>query len=296
MRRANPPMKPHHRIFLSTENNPYCAWQAKLFYFSCVTRLNHLPVIIVHAYGREWHPYFRELAGAGAIVRPAKNYSKSKEGRYPPRNTAGTLLEAAKLCAPNEFIVLCDPDMIFVRPPKFPSRLAGNHYSYMDYNSAEVLGASKRLKVDRDKLQKQQRELCCGVPYVIPAGLAAPLAKIWLTAIDAFAPQSWIDVMHAFGLAAVKLDLRVKLIDVVDDNHRPHAKLQREMIHYAYGDKKWDKRQFFFDDEVREVWRPKVSGKNGTVMGEILAQISGANDFYSNSFLADLTGRSKGGG
>ena len=36
-----------------------------------------------------------------------------------PRNTAGTLLHAAEMCADDDFIVLCDPDLLFVRKVTF---------------------------------------------------------------------------------------------------------------------------------------------------------------------------------
>ena len=38
-----------------------------------------------------------------------------------PRNSAGTLLHAAELCAEDDFIVFCDPDLLFVRKVTFPS-------------------------------------------------------------------------------------------------------------------------------------------------------------------------------
>ena len=134
-------MKPSHHIFVSAENNAYCGWQTKLFYFSCVTRLEHQPTIIVHDSGRRWRQDFYDLARAGARVCSAPSYARSVRDFYPPRNTAGTLMHAAEMCRPDEFIVLCDPDMIFVSEPDFPDSLAGNFYSYMDYDGREVATA-----------------------------------------------------------------------------------------------------------------------------------------------------------
>ena len=63
-----------HQIVVSAENNPYMGWQCKLFYFSCVTRLNQQPIIIVHETGRDWYPDFYDLARAGCAVHRAPNY------------------------------------------------------------------------------------------------------------------------------------------------------------------------------------------------------------------------------
>ena len=116
-----------YRIVVSAENTPYLAWQAKLFHFSCVSRLNDSPIFIVHEHGSKWRRDFQELADAGAIVSRAPSYRITSNGDdYAPRNTAGTLLHAAELCsAKDEFIVLFDPDMIFVRQPNFSRNLSG---------------------------------------------------------------------------------------------------------------------------------------------------------------------------
>ena len=108
-------MSEHFQIVVSAENNSYLSWQCKLFYYSCVTRMNHQPIIIVHDWGHGWHPDFYGLAKAGCAIYPAPSYRVNKSGYdYAPRNTAGSLIHAAEICAgKSEFIVLCDPDMIF---------------------------------------------------------------------------------------------------------------------------------------------------------------------------------------
>ena len=111
-------MTARHRIVVSVENTPFFGWQAKLFYYSCVTRLGVQPLFIVHATGRPWEPEFYELVRAGATVKMAPSYVIDERL---PRNSAGTLLHAAELCAEDDFIVLCDPDLLFVRNVTFPS-------------------------------------------------------------------------------------------------------------------------------------------------------------------------------
>ena len=115
-------LSPRYRIVVSAENTPYLAWQAKLFHFSCVSRLSRSPIVVVHDCGSKWHRDFQELAEAGAIVSRAPSYRMTSNGDdYLCRNHAGTLLHAAELCsAKDEFIVFCDPDMILYTNLIFP--------------------------------------------------------------------------------------------------------------------------------------------------------------------------------
>jgi hypothetical protein len=140
-----------HQIVVSAENSAYMGWQCKLFYYSCVTRMNHQPIIIVHDLGSEWHPDFYDLAKAGCAVYPAPSYRVNKSGYdYAPRNTAGSLIHAAEICAGNhEFIVLCDPDMIFTRPLQFPETLSGDFVSYMDYDRDFIAEPKNKLGIER---------------------------------------------------------------------------------------------------------------------------------------------------
>jgi len=275
-------MKPSHRIVVSAENNAYCGWQTKLFYFSCVTRLNHHPTIVVHASGKPWHQDFIDLARAGARVCSAPSYADGAHGHYPPRNTAGTLIHAAGMCRPNEFIVLCDPDMIFVSEPDFPETLSGNFYSYMNYDARVVGRAARRFNVGKLELEVQKEELRCGVPYVIPVSHARQLGELWLQAVDAFPRLRWIDIMHAFGLAAVRLGLRVNRIDLVDTNEYQKERVRGQMIHYCYGDKAWEKRDFA-GEQASDVWFPKTAARKGSILGEILSQVVAARNFYAGA-------------
>ena len=174
-------MTGRHHIVVSTENNSYAAWQTKLFHYSCVSRLGQLPIVIVHDSGRDWHTDFHDLIRAGAIVRSAPSYRLSLDDDYPPRNTAGTLLHAANLLrGSDDFIVLCDPDMIFAGRPSFPEILSGDHYPYMmDYNGAEVQRVAAGLGIDLEAPDVQKEELCFGVPYVIPVADARRLGGAW---------------------------------------------------------------------------------------------------------------------
>ena len=272
-----------YRIVVSAENSPYLAWQAKLFYFSCVSRLNHSPLIIVHDCGSRWRRDFQELADAGAMVSRVPSYRITSTGDdYLPRNTPGTLLHAAELCsAKDEYIVLCDPDMIFVRRPDFSSSLSGEYYGYVNYERKPVRRAAKQIGIRLEMLDRQKEELCCGVPYVIPVTAAKPLAEAWLQAIDAISRRQWEDQMRAFGLAVVKLGLRLTLTHMMNHNYWPNAVVDRDVIHYCYGDKMWNKRSFFTTRQARKVWSPAAPAEEGTILAELLSQIREARDFYS---------------
>jgi hypothetical protein len=278
----SPTMQSSHRIFVSAENNAYCGWQSKLFYFSSVTRLNHQPIFIVHESGCVWHSDFDALRRAGAAVYAAPSYAQSVHDVYKPRNTAGSLVHAAEMCGQDELIVLCDPDMIFLGDPDLPNSLSVNSYFYMDYDRAEVIAAMRKLNIPRALVESQKEELRGGVPYVIPASVARRLGITWLETVDAFPPRQWIDIMHAFGLAVAKLGLKVTRSDVVDVNLRPSTRPQHKIIHYCYGDNIWDKRFFIEENDAKQLWYPRVWAEEGTILAEILAQIVEAREFYQS--------------
>ncbi len=271
-----------HRIVVSAENTPYAAWQAKLFCYSCLHHLQESPLIVVHESGRELHADYQSIIKAGGVVQSVPNYRITGHGDdYFPRNTAGTLLHAAEMCnAQNKFIVLCDPDMIFVRRPDFPSTLSGDFYAYMNYDREVVDLAAQAVGVTREMIAAHGRELRCGVPYVIPVSEAGSLAELWLAAIDAFPPRRWEDNMYAFGLAVAKMDLKVTLTQLADHNYWPDSRVQREMIHYCYGDESWSKRDFLTEAEAQKVWEPPTISRDGTIAGEIFLQLREARKFY----------------
>lgn len=276
-----------HQIVVSAENNPYIAWQCKLFYFSCVTRMNHQPVVIVHDWGDEWHPDFYELAKAGCAIYSAPNYRYDREGNdYACRNHPGSLLRATELFRDQDvFIVLCDPDMVFARRVEFPETLAGEFSSFMDYDRDFVNEVLPKLGVTRDTLDQQKDSLHVSVPYVVPSRIARELGELWLSAIGYFGPRRWEDVMYAFGLSAVKLGFPVEVMHLVDHNYWPEETLQAPMIHYAYGDDRWNKRDYSTDKTNKDVWNPPDAYPPETILGELARQIKEAREFYRSIFV-----------
>jgi len=272
---------PRHWIVVSAENNGYIGWQCKLFHYSCVSRTSFLPMFVVHAMGDAWHPDFCELAKTGALVRSAPTYTATPHDVYVPKNTAGTLLHAAEFFARDDFIVLCDPDMVFVREPSFPSFLSGDFYDYMDYDRPSLRAAAERMQIPWNLVMEESKPLCCGVPYVIPVRDARDIALAWLDAVDEIWPRMWEDVMYAFGLATLRLGLPIHATQFMAQDHIPNAPIATEMIHYCQGSPLWDKRNFHRDDELARVWHPTPNIARDTVLGELVQQIIEARGFYA---------------
>jgi hypothetical protein len=275
-------MSERDAIIVSAENNPYMAWQAKLLHCSCLRRLKQAPTFIVHDTGGELHPGFRDILKTGGSVFVAPNYKATRHGdEYTPKNLAGTLMHASSLCAGRgTHLVLCDPDMNFVRPPLFPETLSGDYCSYINFRQGFVETAVEAFGVSPDAVAAREEGLRCGGPYVVPAADAGRLAEAWIEAVDSFPPRTWEDVMYAFGLASVKLGMPITLTRMVQSNYQPDEALQGDVIHYCYGNEVWSKRHYFTEEQSRLVWEPRVSAPRATVLGEILAQIDEAREFY----------------
>jgi hypothetical protein len=278
-------MSSKHHIVVSAENNCYMAWQCKLFHYSCLNYLGLRPVFVVHALDQEWHPYFRDIVSAGGIVRAAPNYRVTANGHdYSPRNTPGTLMQAGRMgYPPNDLIVLCDADMIFLRDITFPRTFASEGCSNLNYEQKAVRVAASKFGIEPALLRRRKRSLECAVPHVVPVHYAAVLSKIWLEAIDCFDPGVWQTSMYAFGFAVIRLKLRLALTRLVALNDEPLEKIGRaKIIHYSYGDKSWNKRDYWHNGNLPRVWRPSAQAPRGTVLGEIISQIRAAAVFYGN--------------
>ena len=275
-----------HRIVVSAENTPYMEWQCKLFYFSCVTRLKRQPLFIVHNSGKDWCPGFYDIVRAGGAVYSVPNYRTGRSGDdYAGRNHPGSLIEAARLLGDQlDFIVLCDPDLIFTREVEFLESLAGEFSPFMDYDSDSVSHPLRDLGISKEALNPQKESLRCSVPYVVPAGRATELGTTWLHAIDAFNPRRWEDVMYAFGLTVVKLGLKLTVTQMATTNFRPDEQVREPIIHYAYGDERWSKRDYYTKEEAVAVWDADQEAISGSILGELLSQIRQAREFYRDPY------------
>jgi len=277
-------MDARHQIIVTAENNPYMVWQSQLFHYSCVSRLRHTPVIFVHATPDDWHPGFGEIIRAGGMVCAAPSYRFTRCGDvYLPRNSPGTLLEAAGIFEGKDTVlVLCDADMIFAREASFPGVLAAEGVGYLNYDRPDVRLAARRLGVPWKLLRARMQNLSCAVPHVIPVAHARRLAEHWLEAVDAFTLEHWDISMYAFGLAVASLGLDLALTRQVTRNVYPLKRLEAEIIHYSSWETTagWSKRQYRKEKQLSQVWEPQVNAPRGSILREILKQVVEAGGFY----------------
>jgi hypothetical protein len=107
----------------------------------------------------------------------------------------------------------------------------------------------------------------------------------WLDAIDAFVRPRWEDVMYAFGLAVLKLRLRLRRVRMADTNFDGDAPVRAPVVHYCYGSTRWSKRRFASTAAARHVWRPPSGAAPGSVLAEVLKQLDEARRFYAGEQL-----------
>jgi hypothetical protein len=273
------------RIIISAEASAYMAWQAKLAHYSCLSRLGQVPLVVAHERDHVEIADLTDIARTGGRVLHAPSYRTTSRGfRYAARNSAGTLLEAARVTgSAAEWLVLCDADIVFTRRTRFGRCLSGAHCAYLDYTEGPVRAAMRRLGISTRDVARPGETLHCGIPYVIPLAQAETLAWAWLEAIDAFVPPRWEDVMHAFGLAVVGLGLRLRHNRLADTNYWPRAPVRAPVVHYCYDNAAWSKRRFTSPRAARCVWAPPSGARPGTVLAEVFRQLREAHAFFERS-------------
>jgi hypothetical protein len=275
-------MRNRVRVVISAEASLYMAWQAKLAHYSCLSRLGHAPLIVVHEWDGTNLPDLDDITHSGGAVVRAPTYRWTSQGHsYSPRNSAGTLLEAARAVGPGvDTLVLCDPDVVFTTRVRFGRSLSAARCGYLNHEEPEVRAAMRRLGIPPSSLASLGNSINCGIPYVIPRALAEPLAQAWLDAVDAFETLRWEDLMHAFGLAVVMLGLPLRCKPLADTNYDPDAPVRAPVVHYCYGDERWSKRQFHTAEGAPHVWQANAVSRPGSVLGEVLGQLQEARRFY----------------
>ena len=85
--------------------------------------------------------------------------------------------------------------------------------------------------------------------------------------------------MYAFGLAVVKLGLKLTVPEWRLQIW-PDKQVSEPIIHYAYGDERWSKRDYYTKDEAVAVWNADQEAISGIDPGELLSQIRQAREFY----------------
>jgi hypothetical protein len=277
------------KVAVSAENTPYIAWQTLLFCFSALRRLGKYPTVVVHRSAAALLPEFEIVRSWGFPVVEAPQFRNHPKGEYPPRNELGSLLTIA--CLP-EFkrghVLFCEPDMLFVKRPQYASELSAEHYTYLDYTQKRVCDAARKFGLE-DRVSQLNETSPIGVPYLIPASELGRIARRWIEVLDSFEELQWIDIMYAFGLALAIEGLTARKTEFMAHNYDPLKKLDRDIIHYCYGDWRWDKRAFKNGHSpLTSGPLPPKKGLSGTVLGEILNQLQQARAY---SQFPNLSGR-----
>ena len=269
------------KVVVSAENSSYIAWQTQLFCFSALTRLGKRPTVIVHRSAAPLLEEFEIVRAWGCPVVEAPQFRIHPRGEYPPRNEVGSLLTVACLPEFREgFVLFCEPDMLFVKPVTYSGELCGEYYGYIDYKQERIAKVARNFGME-DKLDILNRISRIGVPYLIPASIVSSIARRWLQVLDSIEELGWVDIMYAYGVALALEGQVAQTTYSMTDNKDPLKQLDRFIIHYCYGDWRWNKRTFRDGQSpLREAPMPSAKGLRGTVLGEILLQIRQARAYH----------------
>ncbi len=284
-------MIPDFKIAVSAENSSYVAWQTQLFCFSAITRLGLYPTVVVHRSAATLLPEFEIVRSWGCPVVEAPQFRNHPRREYAPRNELGSMLTIACLPEFKEgYVLFCEPDMLFVKRPQYSSELSAEHYTYLDYRERRICAAARKFGLEHN-VQQLNETSAFGVPYLIPARELPRIAQRWIEVLDSFDELQWIDIMYAFGLALASEGLTARITHFMVQNNDPLRKLDRNIIHYCYGDWRWNKRAFTDGrSPLTSTPTPSRKGLSGTVLGEILNQIQQAKAYnrfpnFSSRFL-----------
>jgi hypothetical protein len=301
-----PSRKPNYEIVVSAENNPYIAWQAMLFHYSCLKQTGRAPLVVVHGDTTQRLVVgFQTLRRHGGRIQRAPNFRLYHGIDYVPRNTPGTLR-----CVESEadYLVLCDADMIFLGPARFgrhrlaEDQISLDRLSYMAVNRESrpyLAPACKRAGVSLRRLARD--DFGGGVPHIVPVSLQSALSREWLRSIEFFFPNCpaaragnssrrrpklfWIASMWALILAIHRLGLRPIMTQFAVTNFGgdrvapPPSGDDLFLIHYGYGDSVFDKRKFFGEPGTcDQVWQVRL--ESTTLSGRICKEIAEARAFF----------------
>jgi hypothetical protein len=281
-----------YEIVVSAENSAYLLWQCLLFHAACVGVQGVAPCFVVHG-SAPLLAGFQELSRLGARVMSAPNYRAGARIDYPPRNTPGSLLEVEH---DREWTLLCDPDMVIVRP--LPADVAplcqGRPLSWesSSYMQVEALGpwlieACRGRGIDPDRVQRHRHG--GGVPHLVHRDLRRRFAATWLAATDTLvdvgvrtSDMHWVASMWGFALATWELDVAVALTSLTQTSHlgstTPEAALGAHMLHYCYGDETFHKHDHRSAETAPNAWKARTT--ESSVSGWLVRRIVEARAWY----------------
>lgn len=293
---------PRHEIVVSTENNHYMAWQAMLFHFSCVTRLGRPPIVMVHTQDEPLLADFERIRATGGLVQIAPNYRDLNGVSYPPRNTAGSLRHVE---TDADYIVLCDPDMLFLQPLPFEEltlserQISFDFCGYLDPDSAVYQPTLDNIcrAAGLDPILLRQPVVDGGVPHVIPTRWQRPLSDAWFELMELFPSihpeghdkphKDWLTTMWALVMATHRLDLEPVMTKLCVTNCYEDWPLPSlddagpKVLHYCYGGPRFDKRRFDKPWDANAFPR-NLPDDDDSIAGAIRRQLCEAREFFGN--------------
>jgi len=285
--------RPDYEIVVSAENNAYLLWQCLLFHAACMDVQGFAPTFVVHALGPLLSG-FRVLEQHGARVIAAPNYRAGGGMDYPPRNTPGTLAEAAH---DREWTLLCDPDLLIVRalPEQMGPLCEGGPLSwewswFMDARPirAWLEGACAIRGIDPARVAAHQNG--GSVPHLVHRDLRADLARRWLAATDALIDfgtrtndMHWVASMWGFTLATWELNIPVAVTRLSQTSHlgstTSTSHLSAHLLHYSYGDELFNKHDHCTPETAPGAWT-KAQPPGDSLTAWLLGRIAAARAWY----------------
>jgi hypothetical protein len=94
--------------------------------------------------------------------------------------------------------------------------------------------------------------------------------------LDVFEELAWIDIMYAFGIAILSLQLPFQISHQMNHNQDHDAICDRSIVHYCYGDSRWGKRLFNDKSPLSGTEHDVAVSDLSTVLGEIQTAIKHA--------------------
>ena len=297
---------PRFEFVLSTENRPYQVWQAMLFHYSCSKYQSQAPTIVVHKGDEPLLDGFQQIAETGGRVQTAPNFRDAGEVTYPPRNTPATLQFVE---SDADYVVLCEPDMIFLQPLSLedlmlgPSQVTFDRVTYLEPDREAYQPAldevCRRSGIQPEALRT--RPIPGGVPHIVPQSLKDDFSENWLHGTELFTKYSlecangdveraaegidWIASMWAVVLAVHRLQLTPIMTNLCLSNREglhplpPVDSGGPKILHYCYGGEDFTKRAFLdLQAAMHDVWH--VAPDDGSINGAIRGQLHEARKFY----------------
>lgn len=260
-------MRKDIRIVVSAEDSPYMLWQCILFRHSCKTRIGVEPYFVVHRLPgrRNLSDSWERFIPKGNVINAPSYVGVICGETYLPRNSAGTLVEISNVFR-DGWIVLCDPDMIFARDPRFTPGWRCSRVSFGPNPSWVESGSSKRAKVPGSVLR-------VGAPYILDAKWARRFGNHWLSRMDATTNYVWEISMWEYVFTARDLRVKYKTSNFCAMNEDGFDRKSEPMIHYCYGSSRWDKRWFLRDELAVRVFDIIPTNPSSKVESEIFRQL-----------------------